>query len=50
MINNVELAFGSSNIIDYNHNISDVGLHLVQQVYIVSCWRKSLGTNMIGNL
>ena len=35
MINNVELAFGSSNIIDHNHNISNVGLHLVQQVYNV---------------
>ena len=33
MINNVELVFGSFNIIDHNHNISNVGLHLVQQVY-----------------
>ena len=36
MINNVGLPFGLSNIIDHNNNISNVGLHLVQQMYINS--------------
>ena len=35
MINNVGLGFASSNIIDHEHNISNVGLYLVQQMYIV---------------
>ena len=45
MINNVELAFGSSNIIDHNHNISNVGLHLVQQVYSVRAAPYSVTSN-----
>ena len=33
--NNVGFTFGSPNITVHNHNISNVGLHLVQQMYIV---------------
>ena len=35
MYNNVRLACGSSNITVHNHNISNAGLHLVQQMYII---------------
>ena len=35
MINNVGLGFALPNIINHEHNISNVGLHLVQQMHNV---------------
>ena len=35
MISNAGRGEAESNIVDHEHNISNVGLHLVQQMYIV---------------